>query len=54
MKRDNKERNIINAPNRQRCRPYTKLETSLETPSMRLYTIDDDGGGVFLIRYSAY
>jgi len=26
----------------------------VEAVVVRLYTIDDDGGGVFLIRYSAY
>jgi len=54
MKRGDKERNIINALGRQRCRLYTKLKTLLETSLVRLYTIDNNGGGMFLIRYSVY
>jgi len=54
VKREDEERNIINALSRQRCQSYTKLKTPPETSLVRLYTIDDDDDGVFLIRYSAY
>jgi len=54
VKREDGERNIINALDRQRCQLYTELKILSKTSSVRLYTIDDDGGEVFLIRYSAY